>query len=233
MTKDEMIGWFKSACLVDDPHRNAVAHETPPGSDMRPSFGKPYRSHTMAPRATVVTLGERLRGHVCSSCTRAPSPHVHRANDLGELFTASSTRRNPVMKAWLLVSLLFTASILSTTPVSPQMTPRGIELSVDQAQAQATYGRDRRATRRGYRAAGYTVAPGYGATAAGYDHGGAVYGYGGAGYRVEPAGYGRWCNVYPSGFRWCWTDYASGYSGLTPQSLRRRRAGLNPQPLPP
>jgi hypothetical protein len=27
-----------------------------------------------------------------------------------------------------------------------------------------------------------------------------VYGYGGAAYCVEPAGYGRWCNVYPSGF---------------------------------
>src|SRR5436190_20255193 len=25
----------------------------------------------MVPRATVVTVGERLRGHVCSSCTRA------------------------------------------------------------------------------------------------------------------------------------------------------------------
>jgi hypothetical protein len=152
---------------------------------------------------------------------------------LRELSLFDPPRRNPVMKAWSIVSLLFTAAILSTVPVSPQVTPHSVELSVDQAQAQATYGRYRRATRRAYRRAGYAVAPGYGATAAGYDHGGAVYGYGGAGYRVEPAGYGRWCNVYPSGFRWCWTDYASGYSGLTPQSLRRRRAGLNPQPLPP
>jgi hypothetical protein len=139
------------------------------------------------------------------------------------------------MKAWSVVSLLFTAAILSTMPVSPQVRPRGVELSVDQAQAQAqaTSGRDRRATRRAYRGAGYAVAPGSGATAARYRYGGAVSGYGSAGYRVEAAGYGRWCNVYPSGFRWCWTDYASGYSGLTPQPLRRRRAGLNPQPLPP
>ena len=137
------------------------------------------------------------------------------------------------MKAWSVVSLLFTAAILSTMPISPQVTPRRVDLSVDQAQAQATYGRDRRATRRAYRGAGYTVTPGYGATAAGYDYGGAVYGYGGADYRVEPAGYGRWCNVYPSGFRWCWTDYASGYSGLNPQPLPPQRAALNPQPLPP
>jgi hypothetical protein len=148
-------------------------------------------------------------------------------------FPLDPPRRNPVMKAWSVISLLFTAAILSTMPVSPQVTPRGVELSVDQAQAQATYGRYRRVTRRAYRRAGYAVAPGYGATAAGYGYGGAVYGYGGAGYRVEAAGYGRWCNVYPSGFRWCWTDYGSGYSGLNPQPLPPQRAALNPQPLPP
>jgi hypothetical protein len=132
------------------------------------------------------------------------------------------------MKAWSVVSLLFTGAILSTMPISSQVTPRGVELSVDQAQAQATSGRYRRA----YGRVGYAVAPGYGATPAGYD-GGAVYGYGGAGYRVEPAGFGRWCTVYPSGFRWCWTDYASGFSGLNPQPLPPQRAALNPQPLPP
>ena len=138
------------------------------------------------------------------------------------------------MKAWSVVSLLFTAAILSTMPVSPQVRPRGVEpLSVDQAQAQATSGRYRQASRRAYRRAGYAVGPDYGATAVGYDYGGAVHGYGGAGYRVESAGYGRWCNVYPSGFRWCWTDYASGYSGLNPQPLPPQRAALNPQPLPP
>jgi hypothetical protein len=137
------------------------------------------------------------------------------------------------MKAWSAVSLLFTAAILSTMPVSPQVTPRGVELSVDQAQAQTTSGRYRQATRRPYGRARYTVTPVYGATAAEYDYGGAAYGYGVAGYRVEPAGYGRWCNVHPSGFRWCWTDYALGYSGSNPQPLPPQRAALNPQPLPP
>jgi hypothetical protein len=139
------------------------------------------------------------------------------------------------MKAWSVIGLLFTAAILATVPISTQVTPRGVELRVDQAQA-ITYGRYRRVARRAYRRAGYAVAAGYGATAAGYGYGGGVYGYGGAGYRyggpgyayaaagydpspagygyggagygyrVEPAGYGRWCNVYPSGFRWCWTQ---------------------------
>src|SRR4051794_15540153 len=46
---------------------------------------------------------------------------------------------------WTVVSMLFTAAVLSTIPVSPQVTPqRGVELSVDQAQAQPTYGRYRR-----------------------------------------------------------------------------------------
>jgi hypothetical protein len=129
------------------------------------------------------------------------------------------------MKLWSVIGLLFTAAVLATMPVSPQITQRGVELSVDQAQA-VTYGRYRRVTRRAYRRAGYAAAAGYTATAAGYGYGGAGYaGYGGVGYgyggpgyayaaagaggygyRVEPAGPGRWCNVYPSGFRWCWTQ---------------------------
>jgi hypothetical protein len=63
------------------------------------------------------------------------------------------------MKAWSVVSLLFTAAILSTIPVSPQLTPRGVELSVDQARAQATYGHHRQAARRAYRSAGYARLP--------------------------------------------------------------------------
>jgi hypothetical protein len=54
------------------------------------------------------------------------------------------------MKAWSVIGLLFGAAILATIPISPQVTPRGVELSVDQAQA-VTYGRYRRATRRYYR----------------------------------------------------------------------------------
>ena len=53
---------------------------------------------------------------------------------------------------------------------------------------------------------------GYGAVGVGYPGPGPAaygpYGYGGPeyGYVVEPGGYGRWCAVYPSGFRWCWTQ---------------------------
>ena len=54
------------------------------------------------------------------------------------------------MKAWSVIGLLFGAAILATIPISPQVTPRGVELSVDQAQA-ITYGRYRRVTRRAYR----------------------------------------------------------------------------------
>jgi hypothetical protein len=44
------------------------------------------------------------------------------------------------MKACSLIGLLFAAAIFATIPISPQVTPRGVELSVDQAQA-ITYGR--------------------------------------------------------------------------------------------
>ena len=94
------------------------------------------------------------------------------------------------MKAWSVIGLLFGAAILATIPISPQVTPRGVELSVDQAQAQ-TYGRYRRATRRyyrrGYRYArrayrrGYYGAPSY--------YYGGYGGYGGYGYYRRPYGY--------------------------------------------
>src|SRR5439155_9130310 len=54
------------------------------------------------------------------------------------------------MKAWSVIGLLFAAAIFATIPISPQVTPRGVELSVDQAQA-ITYGRYRRVQRRVYR----------------------------------------------------------------------------------
>jgi hypothetical protein len=54
------------------------------------------------------------------------------------------------MKAWSVIGLLFAAGIFATIPISPQVTPRGVELSVDQAQA-ITYGRYRRVHRRVYR----------------------------------------------------------------------------------
>ena len=62
------------------------------------------------------------------------------------------------MKSWSVIGLLFTAAIIATIPISPQVTPRGVELSVDQAQAR-TYGQYRRAYRRSYD--GDYGAPGY------------------------------------------------------------------------
>src|SRR5258706_13637800 len=54
------------------------------------------------------------------------------------------------MKAWSVIGLLFAAAIFGTVPISPEVTSRGVELSVDQAQA-ITYGRYRRVHRRGLR----------------------------------------------------------------------------------
>ena len=58
------------------------------------------------------------------------------------------------MRASSILGLLFAAVVLAAIPVSPQMTPRGVELSVDQAQAW-TYRRARvtarRVDRRDYR----------------------------------------------------------------------------------
>ena len=51
------------------------------------------------------------------------------------------------MRASSIVGLLFAAVMLATIPVSPQVTPRGVELSVDQAQA-VTYRRARVTARR-------------------------------------------------------------------------------------
>jgi hypothetical protein len=66
------------------------------------------------------------------------------------------------MKAWSVIGLVFTAAIIATIPISPQVTPLGVELSVNQAQA-ITYGRYRRVYRRAYGRSyyGYYGAPGY------------------------------------------------------------------------
>ena len=94
------------------------------------------------------------------------------------------------MKTWSVIGLLSTAAIFATIPISSEISPRGVQLSVDQAQAQ-TYGRYRRATRRyyrrGYRYArrayrrGYYGAPSY--------YYGGYGGYGGYGYYRRPYGY--------------------------------------------
>ena len=109
------------------------------------------------------------------------------------------------MKALSVIGLLFVAAIIATVPISPQVTPRGLELSVDQAQAQVTYGRARRVARRSYRYARRADRRSYRyARRAGY--GAAIYGSS-YGYRVVAAGPGRLCKIYPSGFRWCWTRF--------------------------
>ena len=91
------------------------------------------------------------------------------------------------MKAWSVVGLLFAAVILATVPVSPQVTSRGVELSVDQAQAQ-TYRRARvtarRVGRRSYRYArrAYRRGAYYGAAPSYYGYGAAPSYYGGYTY---------------------------------------------------
>jgi len=113
------------------------------------------------------------------------------------------------MKPWSVLGLLFGAAILATIPVSTQVTPRGVELSVDQAQA-VTYGRYRRVNRRLLRRGealtpraavlgrpwGASYAAGSAAAAAGY--------YDASYYR---AGY-----PYPSGFVYYGVPYG-GYGG--------------------
>ena len=51
------------------------------------------------------------------------------------------------MRACSIVGLVFAAVVLAMIPVSPQVTPRGLALSVDQAQA-VTYRRARVTARR-------------------------------------------------------------------------------------
>jgi hypothetical protein len=55
------------------------------------------------------------------------------------------------MKAWSVVGLLFGAAMFAAIPISTQVTPSGLGLSVDHAQAY--YGHYRRVHRRVYRRA--------------------------------------------------------------------------------
>jgi hypothetical protein len=50
-------------------------------------------------------------------------------------------------ETWSVIGLLFAAAIFATIPISAQVTPRGLELSVDGAKA-ITYGHARRVQRR-------------------------------------------------------------------------------------
>jgi hypothetical protein len=91
------------------------------------------------------------------------------------------------MKAWSVIGLLFGAAMFATIPVSPQVTPSGLELSVNQAQAILGHGRrvNRRVYRRAYRRGYY-----YGGYAAPY------YGYYGAYRYGAPYYYGRRYGYY-------------------------------------
>src|SRR5262245_982149 len=114
---------------------------------------------------------------------------------------------NPFMRAWSVIGLLFMAAIFATTPISPQVTQRGVEVSVDQAQA-VTYGRNRRVTRRrlrrgaaltplaavlsppwAYRRAGYAAPGGYYYGAPSYYYDARSYYYGAPYY--APSYFGR------------------------------------------
>jgi uncharacterized membrane protein len=86
------------------------------------------------------------------------------------------------MTAWSVIGLLFAAAIFATIPISPQVTPRGVELSVDQAQA-ITYGRYRRVHRRVYRRSYRYARRAY--------YSGAPYYYGASYSYGAPAYYGR------------------------------------------
>ena len=55
-----------------------------------------------------------------------------------------------MFKLTAIAGLLFATAIFATIPISPQVTPRRLEMSVDQAQA-VTYGRARGVTRRAVR----------------------------------------------------------------------------------
>jgi hypothetical protein len=96
------------------------------------------------------------------------------------------------MKVLSVIGLLFAAAIFATIPISPQVTLRGLELSVDQAQA-ITYGRyrrvHRRVYRRAYRSAYYWGTPSYYYSAPSYYYGARSYYYGAPYY--APSYFGR------------------------------------------
>ena len=121
------------------------------------------------------------------------------------------------MKAWSVIGLLFAAMIFAMVPISPQVTPRGVELSVDQAQA-ITYRRARvtarRVERRAYRSAAYAV----GAGAVGYGVGAYYGGYGYPAYSAPTApsyGTGYGYGSYYGGYSYPAYSYAGyGYPCL-------------------
>jgi hypothetical protein len=56
------------------------------------------------------------------------------------------------VKAWSVISLLFAAAVLASVPISPQVMPRGLEMSVGEGHHLWHYRRvNRRVYRRSYR----------------------------------------------------------------------------------
>jgi hypothetical protein len=106
------------------------------------------------------------------------------------------------MKVWSVITLLFAAAILATIPVSPQVTPRGLELRVDEAGA-VTYGRyrrvHRRVYRRSYRYARRAYPSAYYSGAPSYYYGAPSYYYGARSYYGAPSYYGG-----PGFYFWLW-----------------------------
>jgi hypothetical protein len=98
------------------------------------------------------------------------------------------------MKVWSVITLLFAAAILATIPISPQVTPRGLELRVDEAGA-VTYGRYRRVHRRVYRRSYRYAAPSY-------YYGAPSYYYGARSYYGAPSYYGGPGFYFGFGRRW-------------------------------
>jgi hypothetical protein len=120
-------------------------------------------------------------------------------------FSFSLKGGKQVMKVFSVISLLFAAAILATIPISPQVTPRGLELRVDEAGA-VTYGRyrrvHRRVYRRAYRSAYYSGAPSYYYGAPSYYYGARSY-YGAPSYYYgAPSYYGGPGFYFGFGRRW-------------------------------
>jgi hypothetical protein len=109
------------------------------------------------------------------------------------------------MKVWSVIALLFAAAILATIPVSPQVTPRGLELRVDEAGA-VTYGRyrrvHRRVYRRSYRYARRAYPSAYYSGAPSYYYGAPSYYYGARSYYRAPSYYGGPGFYFGFGRRW-------------------------------
>src|SRR6476659_6359929 len=120
----------------------------------------------------------------------------------------SLNTRRKTMKALSVIGLLFAAMIFAMVPISPQVTSRGVELSVDQAQA-ITYRSARvtarRVDRRAYRSAAYAV----GAGAVGYGVG--AY-YGGYSYPSYSYSYPSYSYSYPS-YSYSYPSYSYGGYG--------------------